>query len=132
MLRTLHFLSFFSTKVEVKYSTACAFTNGSSNVNKVVLSCETGKNIVIVKADFGRDKYSIACDDKYYDGNCTSRVDTEQELRRLCGTRQSCEVKASLLVDPCPGVIKILRVWYQCVGEGEFFILIIGIEYEIV
>ena len=99
--------------VDVKYYTSCVNSDTSAK-----LSCDIKSRIVIVKADFGRDKYSIACDDKYYDGNCTSRVDTEQELRRLCGNRQSCEVTPSLLVDPCPGVTKIFRAWYQCVGES--------------
>ena len=90
-------------------------------VNKVSLTCEAGRKIVIVKADFGRDKYSIACDDKYYDGNCTSRLDTEETLKNLCGNKQTCEVSTSPdnFPDPCPYVTKILRVWYQCVGDGN-------------
>ena len=76
---------------------------------------------MIVKADFGRDKYSSACGDFYYDGNCTSRVNTEEILKNLCSNKQYCDVVATpeVFSDPCPYVSKILRVWYQCVGEGN-------------
>ena len=78
---------------------------------------------MIVKADFGRDRYSIACDNKYYDGNCTSRVSTEAILRNLCGGKQNCTVSPTpqIFGDPClPNTAKILRAWYQCVGDGKY------------
>ncbi len=98
--------------------TACEDYPNYQNIIK--LSCDINSRIVIVKADFGRDKYSIACDDKYYDGNCTSRIETEETLRTLCGNKQTCEFAPNpdLFPDSCPRVTKIFRVWYQCVGQG--------------
>ncbi len=90
--------------------------------DKLRLVCEPGTKIVIVKADFGRDKYSMACDDKYYQGYCTSRDDSVKDiLAKQCGNLESCDVKVSTdtFPDPCPNVIKLLRVWYQCIGEGN-------------
>ena len=76
---------------------------------------------MILKADFGRDKYSTACDDTYYEGNCTTRVQTEEILKNQCNNKQNCDVVVSTntFPDPCPNVIKLLRVWYQCVGDGN-------------
>ena len=89
--------------------------------NKVQLKCEAGTRIVILKADFGRDKYSIACDSEYHSSSlCTNRVDTEAILKDTCGNQQNCNISVNTdnFPDPCPNVIKLLRVWYQCVGVG--------------
>ena len=85
------------------------------------LRCDIGTKIVILKADFGRDKYSTVCDNEYYDGNCTSRVQTEEVLTKLCGNKQNCDIVVNIdtFTDPCPYVTKLLRVWYQCVGDGN-------------
>ena len=76
---------------------------------------------MIIKADFGRDKYSTACGGYFYDGNCTSLVTTTEILRNLCGNKQTCDVVPTIEIfsDPCPDVGKLLRVWYQCVGDGD-------------
>ena len=84
------------------------------------MRCGTGTKIVIVKADFGRDKYSSVCGDYFYDGNCTSREGTEELMTNLCGNKQNCDqfVSTATFPDFCPNEKKILRVWYQCVGDG--------------
>ena len=85
------------------------------------MKCSVGTKIVIVKADFGRNKYSPVCGDYYYDGNCTSTQDTTQIMKNLCGNQQTCRVNINVPTFPdlCYGIIKILRVWYQCVGDGK-------------
>ena len=105
--------------VGVKYSTACE--DWPTYSTTVELKCEANTKILILKADFGRDKYSIACDDKYYNGDCTSSLNTEEVMKNLCGNKQTCEVTPTpdVFGDPCPYVTKLLRVWYQCVGDGK-------------
>jgi hypothetical protein len=101
---------------DLKYSAVC---EGST----IKLRCDAGTNIVIVKADFGRDKYSSVCGEYYYDGNCTSRIETEEILRNLCGNKNTCDVVASTATfqDNCSGEQKILKAWYQCVGSSKRF-----------
>ena len=102
----------------MKYAAGCE----SSDVSETVkLVCDPLTKIVVLKADFGRDKYSMACDDKYYSGTCTSRDESVKDLiKNLCGGKENCDLTANVntFPDPCPYVIKLLRVWYQCVGEG--------------
>ena len=90
------------------------------------MACDVGTNIVIVKADFGRDKYSSVCGDSYFDGNCTSRVETETILKNLCSNKQTCDVIANAVTfqDNCPDQKKVFKVWYQCVGTGNLGLLI--------
>ena len=85
------------------------------------MRCDAGTNIVIVKADFGRDKYSSVCGEYYYDGNCTSIIETTGIMRNLCSYKDSCDVLANgaTFPDSCYGEQKILKVWYQCVGTGN-------------
>jgi hypothetical protein len=104
---------------DVKYASGCE--SWVANVSeKVTLKCEQNTTILIIKADFGRDKYSLACDDKYHNGTCTNRDESVINiLRQQCGNKQTCDVLVDVntFPDPCPNVIKLLRVWYQCVGE---------------
>jgi hypothetical protein len=102
----------------VKYAAECE--NWPSNANPVKLRCDAGTQILIIKADFGRDKYSSVCNDYFYDGNCTSVVATTEIFKNLCGGKQNCDVTPSLDIfpDPCFNQEKILKVWYQCIGEG--------------
>lgn len=67
----------------------------------------------------------MACDDKYFSGFCSSRDEVKDILTTQCGNKQTCDVEVSTDVfpDPCPTVIKLLRVWYQCVGDGMSIIL---------
>jgi hypothetical protein len=98
----------------MKYSAVC---EGST----IKLRCDNGTNIVIVKADFGRDKYSSVCGDYYYDGNCTSRIETESILTGLCSNKPTCDVVANGITfpDACSTEKKVLKVWYQCIGTGS-------------
>jgi hypothetical protein len=88
----------------VKY--AAESEDWPSNTRPVQLRCDAGTKFLIVKADFGRDKYLSACGDYFYDGNCTSVVAT------------------TVFPDPCYGQPKLLRVWYQCIGDGMFVAII--------
>ena len=107
-----------------------------------VVSCPTGYSIAIIKSDFGRDMYSMACDGKLkkhilyqpendfeifyvrkldtynFGEECTTRLSTTDEVRELCQNKQTCVIKANstYFPDPCPDVVKQLRVWYQCVS----------------
>ena len=57
--------------------------------------------------------------DKYHTaGDCTSRSSTTEKCRELCQGKQKCVLNANYNVfsDPCPYVIKQLRIWYQCVS----------------
>ena len=103
----------------MKYAAECE--DWPSNARPVQLRCETGTKLLVLKADFGRDKYSSACGDYFYDGNCTSVVATTEIVRNLCGGLQYCSVTPSnqIFPDPCYGQKKLLRVWYQCIGEGK-------------
>ena len=58
----------------------------------------------------------------FYDGNCTSLVSTTEILTNLCGNKGSCDVIPTIetFSDPCPYVPKVIRAWYQCVGDGIF------------
>ena len=100
----------------LKYAAQCESTT-------MKLSCLAEDKIVIVKALYGRDKYSAACGDYFFEGNCTSQTDVEQKLKALCSNKATCDilVNSDNLQDPCPpNVAKILKVWYQCVGDGNF------------
>ena len=60
----------------------------------------------------------MSCDTEFhYTGDCTSRAETTDIVRNLCQDNSTCELTANEdnFNDPCPGVIKQLRVWYQCV-----------------
>ena len=107
--------------VGIKYQAVCE--NWPNYITPLELNCEANTKIVIIKGDFGRDRYSIACSNTYYDGNCTSSISTTEKLRELCGNKQNCSVKPTPATfgDPClPGTAKILKAWYQCVGDGKF------------
>ena len=112
-------MRFFVSLVDVKYAVQCESTT-------MKLSCPTDSKIVIVKGIYGRDKYSSACGDYFFEGNCTSRVDVEQKLKSLCNNQQTCSiyVGSANFQDPCPpDIAKILKVWYQCIGNGRLNIL---------
>ena len=116
---------YLNSLVSVKYTAGCE--NWPNYNEPVKLRCEADAKIIIVKGDFGRDPYSNACGDFLYDDNCTSRIDTEEILRKLCNNKGSCDVIASPenFPDPCPDVQKLLRVWYQCVGDGDSIFLLL-------
>ena len=42
-------------------------------------------------------------------------------MKDLCGNKQNCDqfVNGDIFPDNCNGHTKILRVWYQCVGDGN-------------
>ena len=44
-------------------------------------------------------------------------------MKNLCSNKQNCDVTPTteIFTDPCPYVQKLIRVWYQCVGDGNFF-----------
>ena len=82
------------------------------------MTCPAGQTISIIKADFGRDTNSMSCDVQFHNGDeCTSRTETTEKVRYWCQDKSNCNLTASAseLGDPCPNVIKQLRVWYQCV-----------------
>lgn len=85
----------------------------------ITLTCPNDKKIAIIKADFGRDANSMSCDVEFHSsGECESRADTTQKVRDICQYNSTlCDLTASnaTFADNCPGVIKQLRVWYQCV-----------------
>ena len=89
------------------------------------LRCDFDTKIVIIKADFGRDKYSSACGN-YFDGECKSFANATEIAKKNCGNKRNCDLISSTQIfsDPCYGQQKILRVWYQCVGDGTFFKLL--------
>jgi hypothetical protein len=89
------------------------------------LICPMNTKIVIVKAIYGRDKYSSACGDFFFDGDCTARKPIEDTLKNLCSNKQTCSINVGSgnFQDPCPpGIKKLLKVWYQCVGDGLLYI----------
>jgi hypothetical protein len=83
------------------------------------LSCDSHTNIVIIRSDFGLDKYSDSCGE-YFNVNCTSLANTTEITKNLCENKQICDLGASIEIfpDPCNDKHKLLRVWYQCVGDG--------------
>ena len=90
------------------------------------MTCPAGQTISVIKADFGRDTNSMTCDSQYHSGNeCSSRTATTTKVRDLCQDKLTCNLTASTaeLGDPCPTVIKQLRVWYQCVPSPSNFII---------
>ncbi len=74
---------------------------------------------MIVKADFGRDQYSIACGDFLYDDNCFTEV--TPTVTNICGNKQSCDIMPSTQIfqNFCDGNTQLLRIWYQCVADGK-------------
>jgi len=102
----------------VRYVSGCEASFLGNLSETFSLTCEPGQTITIIKADFGRDQNSMTCDIEFnYNGDCTSRVQTTEKVRELCKNNSTCELSANIdtFDDPCPGVIKQLRVWYQCV-----------------
>lgn len=61
--------------------------------------------------------FNSSLDNWNLDGDCTTRVDTTDKVRELCQNENSCTIVANstYFQDPCPNVVKQLRVWYQCV-----------------
>ena len=116
--------------VGVKYSTACENTGTS-----VQLRCEANTKILVNKAEYGRDEFTTACGDFLHDTSCFS--DVTEIVKNQCGNMQNCDIKASngVFPDPCVGYTKLLRVWYQCVGDGIFYLhskFIIVIKYKLI
>ena len=103
----------FTLLVDLKYTAVCEYGTAQ-------LRCPINTKIVIVKADFGRNKHSSVCNDYFYEGNCTSLEDTTEKMRIYCGNRQTCDqyVDGDIFTDNCFGNTKLLRVWYQCIGDG--------------
>ena len=83
------------------------------------MRCSVNTKIVIVKADFGRDQYSIACGDFLYEDNCF--VEVTKIVNDVCGNKKDCDIipSAQVLQNTCDGNTQLLRVWYQCVGDGN-------------
>ncbi len=46
--------------------------------------------------------------------------DTTEKMINLCGNKQTCDqlVTSDIFTDKFFGIVKLLRVWYQCVGDG--------------
>ena len=42
-------------------------------------------------------------------------------MKDLCGAKESCDIYVTVppFPDFCVGQTKILKVWYQCVGDGN-------------
>lgn len=102
----------------VRYSSGCEASFLGSLSENITLSCPSDQTIAIIKADFGRKKNSMTCDNKFhYTGECTSEVETTDKVRELCQNNNTCYLTASTsqFSDPCENVIKQLKVWYQCV-----------------
>ena len=49
-------------------------------------------------------------------------------MRNLCGNKQNCDqlVNSDIFPEACVGQTKILRVWYQCVGDGKFIFIFVS------
>ena len=99
------------------YINRCEASFLGSLSENITLTCPVGQTLTIVKADWGRDSNSMSCDKEFhYSGDCGSREETTQRVRELCNGNKVCNLTASTdtFKDPCPTVIKQLRVWYQC------------------
>ena len=46
----------------MKYLSACQSENFTSFKQSINLSCPNNSGIAVIKADFGRDSYSMSCD----------------------------------------------------------------------
>jgi hypothetical protein len=91
--------------------------------SKISLNCDPKTKVVIIKATYGREKYSATCDTSYYDGTCEADSEYVKDiLNDLCLNNQTCSISVDLdkFNDPCPNVTKSLKIWYQCIGEGMF------------
>jgi hypothetical protein len=105
----------------VKYASGCEEFYINDKMNRTIeLSCDNNEEIVIIKGDFGRVKYSKTCDDNFYTGeDCSSEEETTSMLRTECDNKVSCSLEANIVEwpDKCIGVRKQLRVWYQCIKK---------------
>ena len=60
------FFKFFFKSDGVKYAAGCESSDLITFSQNITLTCSQNLSIVIIKADFGRDQYSMACDGKNY------------------------------------------------------------------
>ncbi|XP_066300222.1 uncharacterized protein [Branchiostoma lanceolatum] len=85
------------------------------------LSCDAGKKLLIVDANYGRTSPTHTCS-----GSCSScttdcrAASSLSVVRSACQGKQQCTVQASSSIfggDPCRNVHKYLEVSYRCITE---------------
>ena len=86
------------------------------------LSCDSGKYISPVRANFGRFEAGIcnAENNPTWSTRCIQPTSLRQ-VNSLCAGKSSCsiDVTSSVFGDPCPGTYKYLEVHYTCKHKVE-------------
>lgn len=80
------------------------------------LSCPSPKKVKITFALWGRLDNSICCTDPKLCSQCRHYV--TYLAQEYCQSTSNCTVKANnaaFYMDPCPGVLKYLKIDYTCV-----------------
>jgi len=88
--------------------------------SSVTLSCEPGKVINIVRANFGRFSNAVCPSRERKMSTHCIQPTTLREVKLLCGGRSSCTVPVSTnqFGDPCPDTPKYLQLLYNCEQES--------------
>ena len=100
--------SFFLSAVE-KSMVICEGKRGT-------ISCENGKIIQVLDANYGRLNKISCTHEKMGDINCGSN-NSLKVVQDKCNDKSSCELHASngeFHGDPCGGTYKYLEVKYRC------------------
>ncbi|XP_022245502.1 latrophilin Cirl-like isoform X2 [Limulus polyphemus] len=86
------------------------------------ISCETGRQIHLIRANYGRFSITICNEQGSLDWsvNCASLPSSYQAIKESCGMKQACVVPASSTIfgDPCPRTRKYLEAHYKCIAES--------------
>ncbi|XP_035698000.1 deleted in malignant brain tumors 1 protein-like [Branchiostoma floridae] len=99
--------------------TQTAYACGESGT--LQLSCEDGRTLLILDANYGRTSIDHACPCSSCRADCRA-ASSLSVMRRACQGEQQCAVQAAYYKfggDPCRGVQKYLEVSYRCITESN-------------